>query len=319
MSEQSPHELLYTVNQRWDCLRAIVEEPQEKRALVDTLSMPRSTLDTVVRELEGADLVTYHDGVWQPTVAGEATAEVYADSVSAIRSIHAAGQVLSPLSGDHEVPTAVLAEAESFPATEPVPDAVLTEFLDRVAAADRIRGVAPRALSGYTDRVFQRAADNGTTLEMTLAESVFSQLSSIEPELVTERLQQELFSVARGPVDAEFGYWIGERPDHIGLIVYADRGVHGLVINDTAAAIDWASERYASLQERRSHRRMFKRRSCGQRRHRRPSGGSTDRHDTLSPSGVRFDHISLSGVRIRQPPPRDLYGCSPCKVYEQPV
>mgnify|MGYP002760854424 FL=1 len=250
MSEQSPHELLYTVNQRWDCLRAIVEEPQEKRALVDTLSMPRSTLDTVVRELEGADLVTYHDGVWQPTVAGEATAEVYADSVSAIRSIHAAGQVLSPLSGDHEVPTAVLAEAESFPATEPVPDAVLTEFLDRVAAADRIRGVAPRALSGYTDRVFQRAADNGTTLEMTLAESVFSQLSSIEPELVTERLQQELFSVARGPVDAEFGYWIGERPDHIGLIVYADRGVHGLVINDTAAAIDWASERYASLQER---------------------------------------------------------------------
>ena len=60
MSDQSPHELLYTVNRRWDCLQASVEEPQEKRTLAETLSMPRSTMDTVVRELEGADLVTYH-------------------------------------------------------------------------------------------------------------------------------------------------------------------------------------------------------------------------------------------------------------------
>jgi len=248
MSDQSPHELLYTVNRRWDCLQAIVEEPQEKRALVDTLSMPRSTLDTVVRELEGADLVTYHNGVWQPTVAGEATADVYADSVSSIRSIHAAGQVLSPLSGDHELPTAVLEGADSYPAEEPVPDAVLTEFLDRIADADRIRGVAPRALSGYSDRVFRIAADNDTTLEMTLVESLFERLSTLDPETVADRLQRPLFSVYRAPVDVEFGFWIGEQPKHMGLIVYADRGVHGVVINDTPAAVEWATDRYASIQ-----------------------------------------------------------------------
>ena len=247
MSDQSPHELLYTVNRRWDCLQAIVEEPQEKRELVETLSMPRSTLDTVVRELEGADLVSYHNGVWQPTVAGEATAEVYADSVGSIRSIHAAGQVLSPLSGDHELPTAVLEGADSYPTKESVPDAVLTEFLDRVADADRIRGVAPRALSGYTDRVFRTAATNDTTLEMTLADSVFAQLSSIDPETVADRLQRELFSVYSAPVDAEFGFWIGTDPDHVGLIVYADRGIHGIVVNDTREAVEWATDRYASI------------------------------------------------------------------------
>jgi len=247
MSDQSPHELLYTVNRRWDCLQAIVEEPQEKRELVETLSMPRSTLDTVVRELEGADLVTYHNGVWQPTVAGEATADVYADSVGSIRSIHAAGQVLSPLSGDHEVPTAVLEGADSYPAEEPVPDAVLTEFLDRIAAADRIRGVAPRALSGYTDRVFRIAANNETTLEMTLADSVFERLSTLDPETVADRLQRELFSVYRAPVDTEFGFWIGDSPDHVGLIIYADRGVHGVIVTETPAAVEWATDRYASI------------------------------------------------------------------------
>lgn len=248
MSEQSPHELLYTINRRWDCLQAIVTEPQEKRTLVETLSMPRSTLDTVVRELEAADLVSYHNGVWQPTVAGEATAEVYADSVDSIRSITAAGEVLAPLSGDHAVPTAVVEGAESFPAADPVPDAVLTEFLDRIAAADRIRGVAPRALSGYTDRVFRTAANNDTILEMTLTASVFERLSTLEPETVADRLQQELFSVYRAAVDAEFGFWIGDAPAHVGLIVYADRGVHGIIINETAAAIEWAADRYTSIQ-----------------------------------------------------------------------
>jgi len=248
MSDQTPHELLYTVNRRWDCLQAIVKESQEKRALVETLSMPRSTLDTVVRELEAADLVTYHDGVWQPTVAGKATATVYANTVDSIRSITAAGQVLSPLSGDHEVPTVAVEDADSFPAEEPVPDAVLTKFLDQIAGADRIRGVAPRALSGYTDRVFHIAADNDTTLEMTLAESVFKRLSMLNPETVTDRLQRPLFSVYRAPLDVEFGFWIGDNPDHIGLIVYADRGVHGIVINDTPPAIEWATDRYALVQ-----------------------------------------------------------------------
>lgn len=248
MSDQYPHELLHTVNRRWECLHAIVEQPQEKRALVETLSMPRSTLDTVVRELEQAELVAYRDGVWQPTIAGQATAEAYADCAASVASIHDAGTLLSPLEGNPDLPTAVLDGAESYPAEEPVPDAVLTEFLDRIATADRIRGVAPRALSGYTDRVFRIAADNDTTLEMTLDNSVFEQLSTLDPETVADRLKAELFSVYRAPVDTAFGFWIGSDPDHLGLIVYADRGVHGVIVNDAPAAVDWGINRYESVQ-----------------------------------------------------------------------
>jgi len=249
MSDQHPHELLHTVNRRWECLQAIVEQPQEKRALVETLSMPRSTLDKVVRELEQAELVAYREGVWQPTIAGEATAAAYADCAASVASIHDAGTLLSPLEGRPDIPTAVLDGAESYPAEEPVPDAVLTEFLDRVGVADRIQGVAPRALSGYTDRVFRVADDNDTTLEMTLADSVFEQLSTLDPETVADRLEAELFSVYRAPVDSAFGFWIGEDPDHLGLIVYADRGVHGIIVNDTPAAVDWGLERYRSIHE----------------------------------------------------------------------
>ena len=165
MSDQNPHDLLYTVNRRWDCFSAIVDQPQEKRELVETLSTPRSTLDTIVRELEQAGLVMYHNGVWQPTITGEAAAEQYADCVESVASIHDAGRLLSPLEANPSVPTDVLDGAASYPAEEPVPDAVLTNFLERIVAADRIRGVAPRALSGYTDRLYRRSRPSASGLD----------------------------------------------------------------------------------------------------------------------------------------------------------
>jgi len=247
MTDQCPHELLRTINRRWECLQAIVAEPQEKRSLVETLSMPRSTLDAVVRELEQADLVEYHDGRWQPTITGRSAAEVYADCTDALASIHAAGTLLDSLSGTTTVPAAVLEDAETFAASDPVPDAVLVEFLDRIAAADRVRGVAPRALSGYTDRVFTRAVESGTTLEMVLAESVLAQLSALDPERVADRLTHERFSAYSGPIDVEFGLWVAAEPTHMGLIVYADRGIDGIVVNESPAAVEWASDRYEAV------------------------------------------------------------------------
>ncbi len=247
MTTPCPHELVQTVNRRWDCLQAIVSEPQEKRDLVETLDTPRSTLDAIVRELERAGLVSYRDGRWQATITGRSAAQTYAECVESLASIHAARAVLEPLDSTTDLPAEVLDGAETFEATGPVPDAVLVEFLDRIAAVDQLRGVAPRALSGYTDRVFQTAVNNDSTLELILADSVFSQLSSIDPETVADRLTHERFSVYHGPVPTTFGFWLGESPDHMGIIVYADRGIHGLLINDSPAAVDWATEQYESV------------------------------------------------------------------------
>ena len=83
---------------------------------------------------------------------------------------------------------------------------------------------------------------------MTLADSVVERLSTLNPETVADRMQRPLFSVYRAPVGIEFGLWIGNNPNHTGLIVYADRGVHGVVINRTPAAIEWATDRYRSIQ-----------------------------------------------------------------------
>jgi len=55
MSSPANDELATVLLKRYECLNALINHPQAKPELVDTLDMPRSTLDDVVRELEQAD------------------------------------------------------------------------------------------------------------------------------------------------------------------------------------------------------------------------------------------------------------------------
>jgi len=55
MSGPANDELATVLLKRYECLNALINHPQAKPELVDTLDMPRSTLDDVVRELEQAE------------------------------------------------------------------------------------------------------------------------------------------------------------------------------------------------------------------------------------------------------------------------
>jgi len=55
MSSPANDELATVLLKRYECLNALINHPQAKPELVDTLDMPRSNFDDVVRELEQAD------------------------------------------------------------------------------------------------------------------------------------------------------------------------------------------------------------------------------------------------------------------------
>ena len=64
-------EIVDLLGRRWEILMCLVEEPRDKRTLVDELEIPRSTLDRAVRELEAVDLLTYSEGEYAVTQTGE--------------------------------------------------------------------------------------------------------------------------------------------------------------------------------------------------------------------------------------------------------
>ncbi|MCL9813843.1 helix-turn-helix transcriptional regulator [Natranaeroarchaeum aerophilus] len=247
MSEK-PHEIAEIVNRRWDCLDAIVEAPGAKGELVDRLETPRSTLDDIVRELERSGLVEYVDGEWRATTVGYYAHNSYEQFVGSLKGLQAVGDVLDPLCDVRSIGPAMLDGAVAHEATDPVPDAVIEEFLARIDEADRIRGFAPRAVSGYADTVPERAAETGTTLEMVMTEDIYDQLSTLYPPTDRPHSERELVSLFAGPVPYEYGLWIGDN-SHAGLMVYTDHGIRGLIINESDAAVERATEQYEQVRE----------------------------------------------------------------------
>ncbi len=248
MSERPSHEIAGIVNRRWDCLDAIVEAPGAKGELVDRLDIPRSTLDDIVRELERSGLVEYVDGEWRATTVGYYAHNSYEQFVGSLTGLQAVGDVLEPLSDVRSVGPPMLDGAVAHEATDPVPDAVIEEFLVRIDETHHIRGFAPRAVSGYANAVPERAADTGTTLEMVMTEDIYDQLSTLYPPSERPDSERELISLFAGPVPYEYGLWIGDN-SHAGLMVYTDHGIRGLIINESDAAVEWATKQYEQVRE----------------------------------------------------------------------
>jgi predicted transcriptional regulator len=243
------HEIAGIIHRRWDCLDAIVDAPGPKGELVDRLDTPRSTLDDIVRELEGAGLVAYEGGKWRATTVGHYAHDSYGRFLGSLDDVQAVGDILAPLSDAESIAPAMLNGAVPYEATDPVPDAVVQQFITRIGDADRIRGFAPRAVSGYADMVPERAAETDTTVELVMTEDIYEQLTALYPPDDRPAAQRESLRVFHGPIPYEYGLWIGD-DSHAGLVVYTDQGINGLIINESDAAVEWATEQYEQVRER---------------------------------------------------------------------
>ncbi|MFC7115223.1 hypothetical protein ACFQH2_10055 [Natronoarchaeum sp. GCM10025703] len=104
-------------------------------------------------------------------------------------------------------------------------------------------------MSGYADTVPEQAAETDTTVELVMTEDIYEQLTTLYPPDNRPAAQRESLRVFHGPIPYEYGLWIGD-DSHAGLVVYTDQGINGLIINESDAAVEWATEQYEQVRER---------------------------------------------------------------------
>lgn len=68
------------------------------------------------------------------------------------------------------------------------------------------------------------------------------------PDQTEEALHDMHVSLLRGSIPVSFGLWIADN-SHAEIIVYAEQGIRGLIINDTDEAIAWAENQYERVQQ----------------------------------------------------------------------
>jgi len=249
VSRPHPLDLADILLKRHKCLHTLDNQPQAKPELVESLDIPRSTLDDIIRDLEHADLVEYHDGKWQLTLLGRYTLNHHTRYKEGLESLIDAAPVIKELPRETPVERRFLISAEAHVATTPVPDEVMQVFLDAVSSASHVRGVTPLAMAGYIDSCY-RAATTGSDaqLEVVLPLETFERLQTLHPDLTEKAIDDDSITLYHGDIPVTFSLWIAD-DDHAGLIVYADQGVQGILINDTDAALNWAADQYDRIQK----------------------------------------------------------------------
>lgn len=244
MSSYTPVDLVGVLLKRNECLRSLSSQPHTKPELVESLEIPRSTLDDITRELEQANLAKYHDGKWKLTLLGHYTLDHYTRYKEGLKSLTEATPVIQELPEDTHVDRRFLIGAEVHVATAPVPDEVMQVFLDAVETATHVRGVTPLALAGYAEP-FYHAATTGreAQVEVILPLKTFERLRELDPDLTDKVIANGDITLRHRDIPVTFSLWIAD-DDHAGLIVYADQGVQGILINNTDDALNWAVEQY---------------------------------------------------------------------------
>ncbi|UIO99421.1 hypothetical protein Hbl1158_12945 [Halobaculum sp. CBA1158] len=246
-------EMASVLAKRRELLATLCDGPVEKRVLVDELGVPRTTLDRGVRELVDAGLARRADGGVRATAVGARALAERDRYRERLDGLERGAPLFEALPDDTALDARFLAGASVSRPDPSLPDGVVERLLESVRAADGVTGVAPAALSGHLD-TFDAAATTGDAVpELVVTPTVLDHLIDRRPERLVADLREGAFEFRCGPVDVEFGLWVGEhddRDDEAGVVVYSDTGVAGVAVNDDPRAVSWARERVERARER---------------------------------------------------------------------
>lgn len=244
MSSPATDELATILLKRYECLNALVNHPQAKPELVDTLNMPRSTLDDIVRELERADLVEYGDGDWYPTQSGRLACCAHRDYLDRLNSLKNVSSMIDSVDTSEEVSWAFIDGADTYENHSSVQDAVMTELLDFAEVATEIRVVTPNVVSGYADNFYQSGiSGQDTTFEIIIPPEIHTWFQSTHPSAAKNILNDPNIDILQTSIPFSFGLSIFDH-DHAGITIFTEHGIAGLLVNDTDDALAWAEEQY---------------------------------------------------------------------------
>ncbi|PSP77020.1 hypothetical protein BRC81_11820 [Halobacteriales archaeon QS_1_68_20] len=244
---------LEVLTNRAEILRRLCDGPAYKRDLVDEMEHSRSTIDRAVDDLEAANLVERRDDGIVATVAGRLALERLRSFRGELDDVVAAEAVLDPLSFDAPIETDAVAGGETILATEPAPYRPLERFHGTLADARRYRALLP-ALDDprHVRLLYEHVVTGGRPAELVVAPELLQALREEFPRRTAAMAESDGFDVHVGDVPP-FALALVDRGDAdpattVAILVFNESGaVHGVLLNETPAAVRWAEDRYAAV------------------------------------------------------------------------
>lgn len=235
-----------TLCQRHEFLVSLRAGPREKRVLVETLDVSRSTVDRAIRELQSEGLVERERRGFRLTAAGQLAVSFTEGLLSVTGDLRAASEVLDPVPASAPVDGRVVRNATVTEASRATRHRPLTAVDELLHEATRLYGLAPLITRRRSmEHLAEAVTDRGADAEIVFGESLAEQLLPSMGEEIRSMVRNGFTPFSTD--DLPFGLVLGETPDgwRTCVVTYTDEGdLRGVITNDTPGATAWAWDVY---------------------------------------------------------------------------
>jgi len=234
---------------RYTILRALDASPRTKQELLREVEISRSTLDRVMRKLEKAGLVVYTDGEWHLTVYGRCAFTLHQRYREQLSGLREAASLVDAPSEVTPLDCSLLIDADVYSSEGAIQEDVMQVLLDAAREATRFRLFTPRVLAAHVEAFYETAlVGDNPRVELVVSVSLFDQLRAYFPDLIHEAVTDSPIFFYTAEVPESFGLWIADH-DHVGVLVFGEDGVRGILVNDSDEALRWAEDQYEQVKQ----------------------------------------------------------------------
>ena len=241
--------LLETVARRASVIECLLEEPADKRDLESTLDVSRTTVDRAVRRLSDAGCITQQDGRWEVTLLGRLAYEEYEQLTARYDGLTTAQTLLSHLPTRAPIDVRLLVDAEILLAEPPAPHAPTDRLEELLDGSDQIRGLSSVVLPKYIPLFHHQTIERDTNTDLVLESELVEYLWEYHSKKMHAVIESDNGMVWSLDQKLPFGFVLIDG-DIVWFAVYdEDGGLKGTVINDSTAAVTWATDMFHSYRQ----------------------------------------------------------------------
>jgi predicted transcriptional regulator len=235
---------------RIEFLEYLLEQPKDKRMLVDDIGMSRATVDRGLRELENTGLIEYTDGRFTLSTIGKITER----GLSNITNTIELGQRLRPflrwISYDNfDIDIHLLADAELLLPEPGDPWAMMNRHVQMLKEADDGRVVQPLTSLYAMEAAYERIVNAGATGASVVGPSVADtfQTNPNYTELVEGMIATGRFDLY--VYEDNIPYFIGVFDETVQIGVDEDGNPRAILETDSAKVLEWAENKYEEYRQ----------------------------------------------------------------------
>ncbi|WP_254810802.1 tetratricopeptide repeat protein [Natronosalvus amylolyticus] len=247
------NEAVRTLLTRLELIDRLCQSPAHTRDIMDETGQSRSTVHRAVTELTELGFVRRGDDGIEATVTGRMARDQLCTYLERLDDVLEANAVLEPIATTTDISHDVVVGANAILTAEPTPFLPADRMHEALTAASAIRLLLPTLEESRTMRVlYEHVVTRGNPAELVVTPAVFRTLQSEFPRRMTLLAAADHFTLFVGSVPSyTLGLFEHESGGDEGvktavhLAVHNESGgVHGLLVNETAGAVSWASDQY---------------------------------------------------------------------------